>query len=233
MKRVIALCLTVALCLTTSLALAQTRTLTAEGTASVQLSPNQASLVIGVTTQEKTMHEAQTLNAQQMDALIAAIEAQGVAQTDIATSSFSVSPVYSYQYGKIDGGEELSGYSVENMLSVTLRDLTDIGSLLDAAMAAGANQTYALSFDSSERPAAYDQALAAAAKEAQRKAGLLAEAAGEKLAQPIEMAEQTLGGYSGEMAVSSTYDSAATSVLPGNLTVVAKVRVTYALQDGQ
>ena len=85
-------------------------------------------------------------------------------------------PVYDYT----DSTPVVTGYEVSNTVTVVVRDLAQLPSLLDAAVEAGANNVYSLGFQSSQQAAAYDQALKAAAQDALRKASLIAQAIGKE-----------------------------------------------------
>ena len=106
-----------------------------------------------------------------------------------------------------------------------------IGGVLDQAMAAGANQSYSLSFDSTQKDQAYDKALQEAVKEARRKGELLAQAAGKTLGNLVELQEQAVTGYGGAYMKSMVMDAAApsTPIVAGTLTVEATVQAAYQL----
>lgn len=202
-------------------------TVTVTGTASVPLAPDFATITLGVGVQAATVAAAQAQNATQMTALIDALKAQGIAEKDMQTNYFSINPVYDYNQPNADGTQNIAGYRVDNTLLVTIHDLGTISAVLDKAMESGANQGYGLTFDSTKRAEAYDQALTAAAKEAKRKAAVLAEAADEPLGALVSLLEQT--GYGGNypMAMKANYDAASTPILTGSLTVEATVVATY------
>ena len=102
---------------------------------------------------------------------------------------------------------------------------------LDAAVAAGANQSYGLTFLGSGESAAYDEALQAATKEALRKAGLLAEAAGRKAGAALEIVEDS-AGYAFGARNADLFASGGTAAVIENgvLTATASVTVTAALE---
>jgi uncharacterized protein YggE len=245
MKKAIAITLALMILGALPLALAQDAapaagresTLIVTGSASVTLQPDYATLNLGVVAQAETVADAQAQNATQMTAVLAALEKAGVAKEDIQTSYFTVNPVYgdmaaSYEMSAVypnPGGKPV-GYRVENTLQVTLRDIGSIGRTLDEAMKAGANQSYGISFESTQRPQAYDKALQEAVKEARRKAELVAQAAGKTLGGLVELQEQNVGyggGYMKTMAMDAAAPSTPISI--GVLTVEASVQVTYQL----
>jgi uncharacterized protein YggE len=154
------LALTLVCCLAAAPARADARTVTAEGSATVTVAPDSATFSAGVTTQDVLVTAAQSANADAMQAVLAALKAQGVAEEDLQTYNYSVNPVYDYSSDSYD--PTIKGYSVTNTVQVTVRDLTSLPTLLDAAVAAGANETYGIDFQSTQSSAAYDQALKAA-----------------------------------------------------------------------
>lgn len=241
MKKILAICMSLLLLGLAPMALAQGAgdasqgsLLTVMGSASVELQPDFATLNLGVVTVGDTVAQAQADNATLMAALLAALEKAGVAKEDIHTSYFNVYPVFgdagvSYGMSYSSEGGKPKGYRVENNLLVTLRDLGGIGGVIDQAMAAGANQSYSLAFDSTRRSEAYDKALQEAVKEARRKGELMALAADKTLGSLVELQEQNMGyggGYMKSMAMDAV---AATPIITGSLTVEASVQATYQM----
>ncbi len=209
--------------------------LSVSGSAVVTLQPDYATLNLGVSTQAETVADAQAQNASQMNALLTALEGAGVAKEDIQTQYFSINPVYGNINNPMemttypmDGGKPV-GYRVENNLQVTLRKIDSLGSTLDVAMQAGANQSYGLSFESTQRAEAYDKALQEAVKEAQRKAQLMAAASGKELGALETLTEQG-EGYSGPyMKTMALEADRSTPIVSGTITVEATVQAEYRM----
>lgn len=206
-------------------------TLTVTGTAEVVLAADSAVMSLGVSTQAATVAEANTANAAALDAVINALHNANVDAADIVTQEYSVSPVYQYTYGKIEKGESISGYQVTNQLTVTVRDVEQIGTVLDAAVSAGANQVYGITFQASQAADARDQALTAAVAEGMRKAKLLAKASGKQLGELVSVQEEPYSTASGVTMKYEAADAAAgTTILADSLTVSAQVTLTYAVK---
>ena len=207
-------------------------TVTVTGSASVSVMPDYVTLHLGVNTQGKTVVEAQEINAGQMTAMMEALKTQGIAEDAMHTSHFSVTPIYDYSSAVSGVREKLDGYQVTNTLQVSVYDFQDfreVGAVLDAAMQAGANESYGLTFYSMEYHEMYEEALALAVAEAGRKAQILAGAAGVTLGAPIHISESggaTAGGYgrNNEMMMSA---AAGTPITAGEITVEARVEITY------
>ena len=206
-------------------------TVTAVGTATVTLTPDRATFIAGVNTQAKQVNEAQTANAAAMNQVLDALKAMNVEPQDLQTQNYSISPQYDYSSDMMDGQQQLIGYTVSNTVVVTVRDLAKLPELLDAAVAAGANQTYGINFESSQSAAAFDTALTAATQDAMRKAKLMADAVGMAVDMVVhlEEANDTYMYYTNSKAVA--YDTGmGTPIEVGTLTVTANVRAEVALR---
>src|SRR5204862_1533130 len=126
----------------------------------------------------RTAEAALASNTSDMNAVLAAVKAAGVAEKDVGTSGFYVNPIYPPERDQNpDQPSKVIGYRVGNDLRVTIRDFAKAGAVLDKVIAAGANQVNGISFELSDRAGPADEALKAAVADAIRKAGLMAEAA--------------------------------------------------------
>lgn len=226
MKKILALVLLAALLLP-GFAMADEGKLTVIGTASVAVQPDMARVSVGVESKAATVEEASAANALTVNAVIEALQAAGVAQDDLSTENYYVGMEYNYSSF---GDPEVKGYNVSNTLNVLIRDMDKIGAVIDAAIAAGANQVYGVTFLSTQEKDVHDEALALAVQEGMRKASLMAMAAGKQLGSLEDMEES--GSYS--YASNATYDakalSAGTSIMVEDLSVSATVIMTYELR---
>ncbi len=123
-----------------------------------------------------------------MAAITAALWDSGIAQKDIQTSRFSVQPVYAPPQPNTE--PKLSGFSVSNQLSVTIRQIAAVGTVLDRLIAAGATDLGGVEFLHSDLSKALDQAREAAVADARRKAELYARAAGLELGRVAWITEE-------------------------------------------
>jgi uncharacterized protein YggE len=151
--------------------------LVVQGAGEVRVKPDIARLDLGVQTQNADSTKAAQENAARTDAVVKAIRATGVAESDIQTSGYSIFPQYENQPGK---NPTITGYQVSNTVRVTVRKIGDTGKAIDAATKAGANFGGGISFDvnDADKQKALDEALAKAVADARRKATTLAKAAG-------------------------------------------------------
>ncbi len=237
------LCAILALCLAilpaVSLAEAD-RSITVTGTATVKVEADSAVLSLGVETAAKEASAAAAANAEEVDAVIKALVEAGINEEDITTNYYFVNAIYNYEEMNEDGVARIRGYRVSNSLSVTVHDIDKVGEIIDIALASGANSCDNISFKANGEDL-YDQVLAAAVKEAARKAAVVAEAAGGKLGKVVSVTEQ-YGSYSGvlfdraavteEAAFDAGFAKAAgTAIRSDNLSYSATVVVTFELTD--
>jgi len=145
------------------------------GEGRISAAPDYAEITAGVTTRAKTAKEATDGNARLMAAVIAALRDGGVAQKDIATTQFSVQPVYTTQSNT---EPKLTGFSASNQVAVTIRQMDKVGDITDRMVAAGATNIGNLVFLHSDASKLLDQAREAAVADARRKAELYARASG-------------------------------------------------------
>jgi uncharacterized protein YggE len=106
--------------------------------------PDVATASAGVVTQAADASAAMRANAEQMNRLMAAIRAAGVAEKDTRTTGISVNPDYRYAENR---APEITGYRATNTVSIKVRDIDKLGKVLDALVANGANDINGPSFE--------------------------------------------------------------------------------------
>ncbi len=241
MKKLLSLGLSFALLLVlTAPALAEDdgRVIRVTGSAEVSLAADTATIQIGVNTRKESVQEAQRENAVLMAGVMEAIKGAGIDEKDIMTSQFNV--FSSYEYGTSPLGIETRRlyYEVQNNVTVTMHDLSLVGAVLDAAMEAGANTTYGITFSSTQANEAYLKALTRAVEDAMAKARVLAAAAGVEIGQLISInaspnsmayARETYGIANSYAYAGKTADQG-TGISGGDVTVSAEVVLEYAFQ---
>jgi hypothetical protein len=199
------------------------RLVTVSGEATVSVAPDMAVIRIGVTSGAKTAREASDANAKQMTAVLAAIKDAGIADRDVQTSRLSLQPQYDPNKG---GTARLLGFQVTNQLTVKMRDIDKLPSILDRAIAAGANEMSGIEFVVSEQSKLLDQARSEAIADARRKAELYAHAAGVKVGHVVAIAEE---GSAPPPRLMQALRAGAVPVAPGEQTLRAVVTVSYEL----
>ena len=214
--------------------------------------PDLAMFSAGVTTQGKDAAEALAANARAMNAVIASLKRAGIAERDIQTSNLSLNPIYrdpaeeAMRVAQTSGrpymppppGESVPrivGYTANNNVSVRQRDLENFGQVVDALVAAGANQVNGPMFQLEDQDAALDEARLDAMKSARQRAELYAGAAGLRIARVLSISEG--GGYYQPQTIMVTAARAEggaappppSPVQPGEMQMTASVTVLYEL----
>jgi uncharacterized protein len=145
------------------------------GEGSISVAPDYAEITAGVTTKAKTAKEASEANAKLMTAVTAALLDAGIAQKDIATTRYSIQPVYATQS---NAEAKLTGFSASNQVAVTIRQIDKAGDIADRMVGAGVTNINNLVFLHTDTSKLLDQAREAAIADARRKAEIYARAAG-------------------------------------------------------
>ena len=194
--------------------------ITVQGAASVKVVPDRAELTFGVESQGATARAALAANAAEMRKVIAALKAAGA--TDVKTQYVSLSPRYNER-------NEAQGFSASNSVSATVREISRAGAVIDAAVAAGANQVYGPNLTRGDQTGLYRDALKAAVGNARASAQALASASGLSLGRVTAIVE---GGGAPQPLPFATADKAmeagSTPIEPGTQEISASVSVTFA-----
>ncbi len=183
---------------------------TGEGT--VSAAPDFARVTLGVTSTGKNAGEAMAANAKAANALVSLIKSEGVAPADIQTAEMSISPMFSETSPGQTTAPTITGYSVSNNVSVTLRDMGRLGSLLDKAVTAGANSIYGIGFGHNDPSALLDKARPLAVADASRKAEIYASAGGARIGRLMVLTEEP--GRQPPIAFSRAYAANAPAPTP-------------------
>ena len=211
----------------------QQRTLTVNGKVKATLTPEIVYVSIGVHTENENASEAVSANNQQSQKVANALKAFDIDEKDVQTSNFSIYPQQIYDNeGKFQGIK----YVVDNTVFVTLRDISQLGDLLDAVVKAGANSINSVQFDVEDREAALSIARTEAVENAEKQAQELAKAAGVTLGEvqtissysggaPIPLYDYK-GGYGGGAAVAE----AGVPVSPGQMVLTVEVNMIYEIK---
>lgn len=205
-------------------------TLNLSATGESKVTPDLATITLGVQTDGPTAAQALSANAAQMTRVVAALKKAGIADRDIQTSSLNVSPQYIYEQNQ---PPKLNGYQASNQVTIQVRDLTKLGQTVDATVNAGATNVGGISFGLQNPQAAEDAARLDAVKALQAKADLYARATGYKIVRLVNLGEG--GGYTPSpppmpmyaMAKREMADSSPVSA--GELKVRVDVSATYEL----
>ncbi len=198
------------------------------GSGEARVSPDRATIFIGVQSRATTAAAAGIDNARRQRAILDTLRALGLTGDELSTINYSVSPEMQYSpNGQIP--PRVTGYTVTNTVRAEVRKLDDVGRLIDAALAKGANQISSLQFYSSKADSARRAALAAAVVNARADAETLARAAGGALGPLLELQTSSFQMPRTEMAMARmTADAfAPTPIEPGQQAVTTTVSARW------
>jgi hypothetical protein len=191
--------------------------------------PDLATINLGVEASRDTVQAARDDAAAAMAQVIAVLKEQGILDRDIQTSFFSIHPRYDRE------GQNVIGFQVSNQVTVKVRDLNRVGTIIDEVTAAGGNLTrfQGINFSIENTKPLEEQARAAAAEDMTAKANQLASLMGVELGSPVSIVEsgglQPLSFAGAERAF---FDQAAapTPLMAGEVDVMVTVQAVYAIQ---
>ena len=206
------------------------RSISVTGTGEVRAEPDIATVSTGVEVRADTVAEARAGAAAAANAVVAALRAEGVAETDIRTVNFSIRPMYDYS------GEtpRIVGYVVSNTVMVTVRDVESVGELIDAVAEAGGDSVRfdGISFSHDDPAALAEEARELAIQDARAKAEQLAALTGVRLGSVISVVETSwaapLVGFS-PRAEFAMADDGGTSIQPGTAAVTVTVQAAWEI----
>lgn len=208
-------------------------TLSVVGRAAIAAAPDLAIVDTGVVTAAATAEKALAANSEAMSEVVATIRAAGIEARDIGTNGFSIQPRYSYPAQGDRDPPAVVGYEVRNGVTVKLRDLAGIGSLLDKLTQSGVNQASGLTFLKSDREELEERARLDAARNAIAQAGRLAAASGVRLGRILKIEPVNEGvGFNPRPLAAMAMASAerAVPVESGELEVRAAMLVVYEIE---
>lgn len=202
------------------------------GDSIVQAQPDTAIITVAVVTQNRTAITAQQDNAAKTDAVVRALKAAAGTGAEVKTSGYSLQPQRVYKEGQ---PPTITGYEARNSVTVTLSDLTKVGSVIDASAQAGANDVSGIAFTLRQDRQARDRALSEATQVAVSKARVIATALGGRLVRIVEVQEE---GFQQRPPVpiyqTETFmakQSVATPIEVGSLDVTSKVQVIAEVES--
>jgi len=192
--------------------------------------PDVAEITVGVTTQAETAQEAMETNNEAMRELFETLERHNIKDRDRQTRNFSVSPRYHQDRRNRDKPPTIVGYEVRNQVHIRVRELENLGEVLDSVVRSGANQISGINFYIDNPRELADQARTKAVQDAKRRAKLLADEAGVGLGKVLEIHE---GGQSQPMPRQrlAIAEAASVPIAAGEETVTAHVSMVFVIAD--
>ncbi len=207
------------------------RTVSASGQARILTAPDMAILRMGVQARQPTVEEARDEVAGVVERFLALAMELGIPENRVATASSQVNP--DYQWNPQSRERKLLGYVVNRHITVDLRDLDKLGTLMERALAVGINDVSPPSFSSSRRDEIEREALAAAARDARSRASVLARSLDMELG-PVRNIQshgrvEPMPTPRLEMMAADTGAGGEATYRPGEIVITASVSATFDL----
>jgi uncharacterized protein YggE len=200
------------------------------GVGEAHVTPDRATIMIGVQTRASTAAAAGAENARKQKAVLDTMKALGLAADQLSTANYNVWPEMA-PTTPTNQTPRVIAYTVSNDVRVDVRRIEDVGKLIDAALTKGANEISSLQFTSSKADSARRAALAEAVENARADAEALARAAGGSLGQLIEISTASTPvrpiAFDARMTMAAKV-AVPTPIEPGEQTVNATVTVRWA-----
>jgi len=205
------------------------------GTGKATVVPDLGVVNLAAQVTRPSVQDARDTAARAMDAMRGALKQQGVADKDVATSGFNIQPQYTYSPN--GGTPTINGYLVSNNITVKVRNVDNVGKVLDAAVSAGGNdvRVNGVQFTVDDIEKVSGDARRNAVANARAHAEVLAQAAGVGLGRARMIVE---GGSGGIPPIAVAAPSAiggkgggdiSTPVSPGETQVTVTVSIVYDL----
>ncbi|MEX2110376.1 MAG: SIMPL domain-containing protein [Gemmatimonadaceae bacterium] len=200
----------------------------------VKVSPDRATVQISVQTRGATAAAAGAQNATRLQAVLSALRTLGLTNDQLSTVNYNIHPDYRHVQNK---EPEIIGYNVTNTIVADVRQLSQVGPVIDAALRAGANMMSSLQFYASNTEAARRTAIAAAIAKARGDAEAAARAAGGSLGALLDI---TIGSFPNQpprpmvmMRGSVAEMDASTPIQPGEQTLSVMVSTRWRFNPAQ
>ena len=226
MKKWIAWLVTLMMVLGTAAASAEVK-ITVSGTGETLVSADTAVITLGVNARDKDVQKAQQKVNETVAAVRRALMDLKVPEEDITTDFINLYVIYD----DMNDQEKVVAYHADSTLAIKATDMDQVGTLIDAAFAAGANTLNGISFSASGTEEAEAASLRAAVANARAKADVLAEASGLKITGIDQISDSgvySYGNSAGNVYAKSmaaeadggTVVQAAKLVVSGSVTIV-------------
>lgn len=195
-----------------------------------KVSANIAEVRIGLITEDKDLNELQRENSEKMNNIIKFLKSQNIDAKDIQTENYSINPKYSYETSSY----RIIGYTINQNISVKIRDLSKVGEILTKAVSYGANNVWGPNFVIDNEKIYLEKAREKAIIDAKEKAKKIAKIAGFKLGRIINInINDEYSPLPSPIQLKSTSEIINVSspqIEPGIQEIKARVSITYEIK---
>ncbi|WP_037307388.1 SIMPL domain-containing protein [Ruegeria halocynthiae] len=214
------------------MAYAEERRITVDAAGTVQATPDMATITLGVTNEDPQASNAMQATSDAVAQILKRLDEMGVKARDVQTRDLSLSPVWSSRNNPNGDRPEISGFVASNNVQVRVRDLTQLGTIMDAVIQDGANDFGGLSFGVQDPAPLQAQARANAVAEATAKAQQLAQAANVTLG-PVQQISEQLGGIrpAPQLRAMNLSEAGSVPVAGGEVSISVNVSMEFGIAE--
>jgi len=201
--------------------------ITSNGTSTIEVEPDIAYITVGVISENKELSVAQGTANKNMASVINELKNLGIEEKDIKTLNFNISPNYNWSE---NGGGKITGYIVNNMVEVTINDLTKVGNIIDKVASNGSNSVSNLRFGLKDESSLYNKALELAVKDARSKAEAMGLGAGITNMSPVKITETSQRNNTMIFREAKALDNSSVTTTPintGEIEINASVTIDF------
>ncbi len=205
-------------------------TISVQGNSSLTATPDQADISIGITTTAATANIAAQENAVIANDIQTNLAALGIAKDKIHTKNYTFYPTYNNNT-TTDHANEITGYTADNTVSVTLDDIAMLSDVIDSSIKSGANKVNSINFTMKNPQDMQQKALQAAIKDAREKADSIAKALGKHVTNVVSVSENNSYIESRNFASFSLRksDGLSTPIEPDEIHINSTVQVQFIM----
>jgi uncharacterized protein len=198
------------------------------GEATVSVPPDLAQVDGGVSSDAKTAREAFEANNAAMGKVLLVLKGAAIDEKDIQTSRLSLQPQSAPS--RSGGPSTIVGYRASNRVTIRVRDVAKLASVIDTLVGAGANDIGGIVFSVSNASKLLDEARERAIADARRKAEIYAKATGVTLGAPVSISEESSPGPTPYRRMAAGMPVSAAAVAQGEETLQVTVSVSWEIK---
>lgn len=205
--------------------------LSVDGVGSLEVEPDIALMTLGVVTENQSPTLIQEINAKTMNKVKESLSKLGIADKDIKTSNYNLSPEYSYENNQ----SKLKGYQLTHLLLVKIRNLKQVGAVISKTSQAGANKMEDIIFDIEHKEDIVNQAINKALKNAEKLAYSMAESMKMHVVKVLRISHSDSRNnfppepFVGASLRAGMVGAEAPNIQKGSLNIVANVSVDFII----
>ncbi len=208
------------------------KVITVSAVGEVNLTPDIVTFNIEASEVRDTTSQALKATNEKISKVLKILELHNVSTKDIKTNSINLYPQYEWK----DGERRLIGQSASQSLQIKLRDISQLGSIIDEVGKISNINLYSINYDKDDKQTAYNEARELAVKYAIEKANILANAADMQIKEAISISEGSPAYVSynrvnsSKMMMAESASGYSTETPSGELTISTTVNIIFTME---